>query len=462
MSFSRRATVFAASLLAAAATLFAGAANAQGLIRDTEIEEIIKKETTPVLAASGLRPEDVRFYLVADKDLNAFTPGGTNIFLNTGLIEETQNPNQLIGVVAHEAGHVSGGHVARSGDMQRAGMKPFLLTMGLGVLAAAMGAPDAAAALIGSSGSMGMLGVLKYSRGQEAAADQAAAGALERAGQSGKGLVEFFDNLRYEEVFSEARRYKYFQSHPLSSERIEALRQRVEKADHYNAVDDPDLIAAHEVMKAKLDAFMDPPQATFIKYKETDKSFVARYARAIAYYQAKEYDKSVARIDALLIEFPTNPYLWELKGQVLFESSHLAEAEAAHRKSVELKPNAPLLRINLAQALIAQEKPEKNDQAVAELGRALAVERDNAEAWRLLAQAYDAKQMPGQARLATAEYHYALGDLGDAKAFAMRARELLPKNTPDWRRATDIVLVAQPSPNDLKELARRDGGAGAN
>jgi predicted Zn-dependent protease len=213
-------------------------------------------------------------------------------------------------------------------------------------------------------------------------------------------------------------------------------------------------------MKAKLDAFMNPPQQTLMQYKESDTSFKARYARAIAFYQEKEMDRALKALDALLVDYPNNPYIWEVKGQVYFDSGRPAEAEAAHRRSVELKPNAPLLRINLAQAILAQEREGAADDAIVNLKKALALDHDEPMAWRLLSQAYDAKHMDGQARLAVAEYDYSLGDFVGAKAFAMRARELLPQNTPDWRRATDIVLVSNPSNNDLRALAQGDHGGG--
>jgi len=454
MASPRRASVLIAAALAAAAALVAPAANAQSLIRDTEIEEIIRKQSEPVLRASGLQPDAVSFYLIADKELNAFVTGGQNIFLHTGLIQEAETPNQLLGVIAHEAGHISGGHIIRQGDMQKAGMKPFLLTMGLGIVAALAGAPDAGAALIGSSGYFGTLGALTYSRVQEGAADQAAATSLDQAGLSGRGLVEFFDNFRYQEVFSEAKKYQFFRSHPLSSERIESLRNRVEVLPNYDKADTPEDLANHALVKAKLDGFLSPPQQTFIKYKEKDLSYPARYARAIAYYRSTEFDKAITAIDALLAEQPDNPYLWELKGQIYFESARPVLAEPAHRKSVELKPDAPLLRVNLAQTLLALDKKDRVEEAITELGRALTFEQDNAFAWRLLSQAFDAKGLPGQARLAAAEYHYSIGELREAKTFAMRAREMLTKDTPDWRRATDIVLVSKPTDEDLKEIGR--------
>jgi predicted Zn-dependent protease len=302
------------------------------------------------------------------------------------------------------------------------------------------------------------LGAIGYSRTQEGAADQSAATALEKAGISGKGIVDFFDEYRYEEVFDNARRDQYFIDHPLSEDRIEALRRRVEAAPHYGETDSAEAIKAHELMKAKLSAFIEAPQLTFNKYPATDTSFIARYSRAIAYYQATEPDEAVRQIDGLIKDYPDDPYLYELKGQVLFESSRAAEAEPAHRKSVELKPNAPLLLINLAQCLIVEGKPAQLEEAVGDLHKALGIEKgDDSVAWRLLSQAYDAENMPGEARLAAAEEHFNLGQLRDAKSFAMRARELLKRNSPEWRRATDIVLVAA-TPEDVRELSRADTG----
>jgi predicted Zn-dependent protease len=450
------AALLATASLSAAPRAFAGD-QAPPIIRDTEIEEILHKEVAPVIAASGLNANDVHIYIVGDNEINAESAGGQNIFIFTGLLEETENPNQLIGVVAHEAGHISGGHLVRN-EMRDAGMKPFLLTMGLGILAAAAGNGGAAAAAIMSAPQMGALGSIGYSRSQEGAADQAAATSLEKAGISGKGIVDFFDKYRYEEVFDNARRDQYFIDHPLSEDRIEALRRRVESAPHYGETDSAEAIKAHELMKAKLAAFMQAPQLTFNKYPASDTSFIARYARAIAYYQATEPQEAVKQIDALIKDYPDDPYLYELKGQVLFESSRAAEAEAAHRRSVELKPGAPLLLINLSQCLIVEGKPAQLDEAVEDLHKALGIENgDDAVAWRLLSQAYDAKNMPGEARLAAAEEHFNLGQLRDAKSFAMRAREMLKRNTPEWRRATDIVLVAA-TPEDVRELSRADSG----
>ena len=424
------------------------------LIRDAEIENTIRVYATPLFQQAGVDPDAVQIHLVKDRTLNAFVAEGLNLFLNTGLILEAKSPNQLIGVMAHETGHIAGGHVARDLGAKPA-LATYLLTMGLGILAAAAGSPEGAAGLLYSADYFATLTYFGYSRTQEASADQAAATFLDKAHLSARGLVDFFDNFRYEEVFSDARKNRFFYDHPLSSDRIDALQQRAEKSAYYSVVDSPEALAEHAVMVAKLKAFMNAPQQTFVDYKETDTSFPARYARAIAYYRDLDTDKALKLTDALLEDYPNNPFVWELKGQILFEAGRPKEAEPAHERSVALKPDAPLLQLNLGQTLIAEEDPKKLDEAIEHIHRGLSGEQDNALGWWLLAQAYDQKGDPGRARLATAEQNYALGQMREARTFALQARTLLPRDSADWRRATDIVLTSQPSQGELQALARQ-------
>ncbi|MGI9170733.1 MAG: M48 family metalloprotease [Caulobacteraceae bacterium] len=453
---SRAAALALAALLAPGMSARAQSAPAVSLIRDTEIEAILHREADPIFAAAGLDAKSVRINLIGDKTLNAFAAGGQQLFLNTGLIVETKTPNQLVGVIAHETGHIAGGHIARSGAAGHAALGPMILGIGLGILAAAAGAPDAAAGLVFSSGYFAELSVLGYSREQEARADQAAVTYLEKAGQSGRGLVDFFNTFRYQEVFDDEKKFPFFRDHPLTDDRIEALQARVEHQPHANAVDSPTAVAEHALMKAKLEGFLNGPGQTLIDYPDTDTSFPARYARAIAYYKETETAAALKAIDALIVERPGDPYLWELKGQVLFEAGRSKEAEGAHRKSVELAPDAPLLRINLGQTLIALNDPGRLDEAIGDIRRALGEEPDNALAWRLLSEAYDSKGDGGMARLAAAEQNFYLGQLLEARTFAVHARELLKKDTPEWRRANDIILASKPTPDQLKAL----GGAG--
>lgn len=453
-----RVLVLSAALVSTFGPAMAQSSRERGptLLRDTEIEEILHREADPIFAAAGLNPKDVRILLIGDPTMNAFATQGQQLGLHTGLILEADTPNQLKGVIAHETGHIAGGHPIRSGELTRAGMRPMLLTMGLGVLAMFAGAPEAGALLFANSQYFGALGALGYSREQEGRADQAAVGFLEKSGQSGEGLVDFFDKFRYQEVFSEARRYPYFRSHPLSSQRIEMLRTRVSAQPSYKTPDTAEDILEFAIMRAKIDGFVNP-QASLVKYKETDTGYPARYARAIAYYQSKDPERALKLIDGLLADQPNNPYLWELKGQILFEYGRVAEAEGPQRRSVALKPDAPLLRINLGQTLINLDDRAKRDEGIAELKQVTRLEDDNAEAWRLLAVAYQARGDDGMARLATAEQFFALGILSESRSFAIRARELFDRQSIEWLRATDIIMASDPSEQDMRALSGDSG-----
>ncbi len=445
----------AAGVGALAVLASAAAAQAQSLIRDTEIEGIIHEWSEPVLDAMGLDPNEVEILLVNDNDLNAFATRGRIMGLNTGLILRTKSPNQRLGVIAHEAGHIKNRHTLRDGA-QNAGMQPMIMTMALGALAAIAGAPDAGAALLASSQYFGTLGALRYMQSQEGEADITGARALERAGESGRGMVEFFENFRAQEIFSDQRRYPYFRSHPLSSQRIEALRRPVEAASHYDKRDSDARMAQHALVVAKIRAFMDAPNATLRDYPSSDVTLPARYARAIAWYRDGQTQKALDAVDVLLAEQPENPYFWELKGQILFEEGRPAEALGAHEKSVELKPDAPLLRINLAHALIETSDASKLTEAENQLKRALALEPENTMGWRLLSQAYASQGKEGEARLASAEYWFALRRPDQAAQFAMRARDMLDRSSIEWRRATDIVLASGATEKDITDAERRN------
>ena len=451
-SASRATSAMAAGLLVLTA---ASPASAQSAIRDTEIEGIIHEWSAPVFTAMGLEPSEIEILLVSDNDLNAFATRGRIMGINTGLILRTRSANELLGVVAHEAGHIKNRHTLRDGA-EGAGMQPMLMTMALGALAIAAGAPQAGAVLLGNSQYFGTLSALRYMTHQEGEADNTGARALEGAGESGRGLVSFFENFRSQEVFSDARRFPYFRSHPLSSDRIENLRRFVAEQSSYDRVDSPERVAQHTLILAKIHAFIDEPNQTLRDYPESDVSLPARYARSIAWYRDGQTEKALTAVDALLTEQPDNPYFWELKGQILFEEGRPGEAIGAHQRSVELLPEAPLLRINLAHALIETHDAAKLDQAIAELRRATALEGDNTLAWRLLSQAFASQGKEGEARLASAEMYFAGGAEVQATQFALRARDMLEPGTAEWTRAMDIVFASGATQADVDDVDRRN------
>ncbi len=435
--------------------LWPSMAAAQGPIRDSEIEAVVKDWSYPIFEAAGLRAQDVDLYVINDRSMNAFVTRGQKMFLHTGIILNAQSPNELKGVIAHETGHMADGHLIRSDDAIAKASRPIFLTMGLGILAAIAGAPDAGMALLSSAQQFGAVTFFAHSRVQEAAADQAAAKYMEATGQSGEGLLRFFERFRMQEVLSGAKRFPYFLNHPLSSDRITALQRRVTASPYRNTLDSPEELHRLAMIKAKIIGFLELPETTFNLYPETDTSQPARYARAIANHHAASTAKALVQIAQLVEEEPENPFFNELYGQILFESGQALNSLRYHQRSVDLRPDAPLLRLNLAQAQIATDTTQNIEDAIVQLKAVLGLENDNSFAWYQLSVAYERQGKIPQAKLATAEQAYANGNYGRAIAFAQRAIVDLEQGTPEWRRANDITLVVAADPRFRRQQAQQ-------
>lgn len=428
----------------------------QSLIRDAEIEQILRDYTDPILEAAGLIPSDVGLYIINDSSLNAFVANGQRIHLNTGLIIRSETPGQLKGVIAHEAGHIAGGHGATRAQAARVASRPALLSIGLGILAIAAGAGDAGAALIASSQQFAALNFFTHTRVQEASADQMAVDFLTKSGQSSKGLIEFFENFRYQQVLSEARRYPYFQSHPLAADRIRSLRQRAEETGLLDVPPTPEDVAKLEMMHAKLIGFLEPPARVFQKYPPTDISEPARYARSISAMRSSDLGTAIREIDSLILDAPDNPYYHELKGQILYESGQAADSVEPLAKANDLLPDHPLILVAYARSLIARDGEGDLQSGELAIRDALIAEPNNAYAWAQLAIAYEAQGQRPLAQVATAESAFHVGDVQRAHSFASRALQELEPGTSEARRAADIRNATDPSlPENQRYWQRR-------
>ncbi len=439
----------------AIATLLVAQIQAQGLLRDTEIEETLRGFSDPLLRAGGLSLRSVDIYLVNDPELNAFVTRGQNIFLHSGLILRAETPNELKGVIAHEAGHIVGGHIVRSDYGNRSAYGAMLLAAGVGLAAILAGEGAAGAAILGGAQQFGAVEALAYSRVNESAADQYAVQFLETTGQSGKGLIDFFDNFRVQEVLSYSRRYEYFRSHPLSANRIDKLRERVTESPYSEVLDSEEDLLRHEIMKAKLRGFLDAPQMVFNRYPLSEKSVPARYARSVAFFRAADMHNAVKEIDTLIEDQPDNPYFHELKAQILYESGQRSAALPSAKRALELKPDAMLLKVALAQSLLETEQDDEIERAISLLKSALTQEPRYSHGWYLLSLAYGQQNQDALAKYASAERFYTLGDLDSAHSFAGRAQQDLPRDIPQWRRASDIIVVAEAQLDKKRRNQRR-------
>jgi predicted Zn-dependent protease len=346
----------------------------------------------------------------------------------------------LIGVIAHETGHIAGGHILRSLEaVKNASIETIIASvLAIGVsVAGGSGAPLVAAAAEGQRAFM------SFSVAQEATADHAAMTYLDRSGQSARGLLKFFEILQADEPLTGEPTDPWARTHPLTSERIEYLRHHVETSRFSDAVDSPQAVALLKTIQVKLHAFLDDPSKTLAAYPESDRSLDARYARAIAHYRIPRLDQALSEVDGLIREFPQNPYYEELKGQMLFENGRIRDAIAPYEEAVRLAPEAALIRISLAQVYIESGDPALNKRAIAYLEDASRVEGREGIVWRLLATAYGRDNQLGKAALALAEEALADTKKKDAQQQAQRAKQLLPHGSPSYQRAEEIQREAK-------------------
>jgi predicted Zn-dependent protease len=419
------------------------------LIRDAEIEQLLRDYTQPILKTAGLSQQNVQVIIINDRSFNAFVMDGRRIFVNSGALMDAATPNHIIGVLAHETGHISGGHLSKMREQLALAQTQSIIAMLVGLGAMAL------AARSGTDSGMGQVGaaalsapqeiikrnLLSYVRTQEEAADRAGVKFLNANGQSAKGMHDTFKRFAEQILFQKNSIDPYVQSHPMPSERVAALQELARSSPYWDKKDPPELQARHDLMRAKLFGFMERPDTVARRYPQTDQSLAARYARAISAYRHANVRGAVAQVDTLIQAQPNNPYFYELKGQALLETGHPAEAIAPLRRAVQTAPHPALIQVMLAQALIATNDAKHADEAVALLRTALVKEPEAAEGYAQLAMAYGKKGDYAQADLASAQAAFARGDNKTARELAARAKTRFPVGSPGWVKADDIVIV---------------------
>ena len=432
----------ALALFAAPAASIAQGSGKPPLIRDAEIENTIRIYAGPVLEAAKLDPRALSVHLVLDDRLNAFVAGGERIFINTGLLRNAEDANGIIGVLAHETGHIEGGHLSKMQENMRNASAQSVIALVLGAVAAGVsGNPEAliAGATMGQSAATGSF--LHYNRAMESQADQAALRYLEKTGQSARGLMDILGKLQNQEVMDTGRRDPYLRTHPLSQERLATVRTHVDKSIYSNVESTNLLDYLQRRMRGKLNGYIDPPGQTLARYKADDTGIEARYARVHALEKLNRTDEAVAIMDILIAEKPNDPFFQETKGYVLWKAGRIRESLGSYRRSVELSKGLPLLRLNLAQALLELEDPDAAREAVEQLVLTTQIEKTMPRAWRLLATGYGRLDDFGPAAYALAEEALLRRDREGVERNVAKALDLLPPGSPMHSRAMDIQFL---------------------
>ena len=415
-------------------------------IRDAEIEHTIRSYAAPLLRAAGTNINEVRIHILNNKAINAFVAKGQRIYITSGLILATKEPLQLIGVIAHEIGHITGGHIARMVQARKIAKDLMLFGQFFGMAAGVLSKnTNVAVATSATSSEIAHKGFLRFSRVQERAADQVAINLLEKTQTSALGLLSFFKLLKDQELLARARQDAYVITHPATQDRISFVENHVLKSAYTNKDLSADLKQAHARTLAKLGAFIDPPATTLLNRAKASLSINDKYALAIANFRNSKINKAIGMVNGLIEESPEDPYFHELKGQMLFEHGKIKEALHSYQKAVRLQPFEPLLRIGLAHAQLESKQSNLWFSAINNLELALRRENSFPFAWKLAGIAYGKVGRIGMSALALAEHNNLLGRYSEAQIKAKKALKSFPKNTPGWIRAQDLFISANRS-----------------
>jgi len=423
------------------------------VIRDTEAEQLLRDYTRPILRAAGLEKHNIQMVIINEGSFNAFVADGRRIFVNYGAMMQSETPNQIIGVLAHETGHLAGGHLAKIREQLANAQTQMIIAMLLGAGALAAGARSGSNSGLANAGAAAMSApqevirrtLLSYQRQQEENADRAGVKYLNSIGQSPRGMYETFKRFTNESLFAARGADPYLQSHPMPVDRVAALEELARSSAYWDKKDDPALQMRHDMVRAKISAFMERPDTVYRRYATSNNSLPARYARAIVSYRHGDLRVALAQIDQLIQEQPSNAYFYELRGQALLEGGRPVEAIAPLRKAVQLSNNAPLIEMLLGQALVASNNNAYTDEAIAILRAAVARETEAPIGFSQLAMAYGRKGDYAQADLASAQAAFLRGDNKTARDLASRAKTRFAIGTPGWVKADDIVS-ARPLP----------------
>lgn len=441
-------------LIAFSATTVPASAQRGGppIVRDAEIEALLRDYSTPIFKAAGIQSGFINISLVNSDEFNAFVANGKRMFINTGTLKQSKKPNEVIGVIAHETGHIAGGHLVRLRSAV-AGARTIAIVSqilaGAAVVAGAASGNAAAAqggigALQGGA-SIAQRSLLAYQRTEETAADRLAITFLEKTGQSASGMLTTFRALQNQLPVASSRIDPYAQSHPLPRDRIALAETLVEKSKFKDRKDPPALIERHALMQAKLAAFTELPQMVGRLYPRSDDSLPAEYARAIVGYRVGSVVTAQKAIDALIARKPDYPYFWELKGQAYLDGGQPQNAIAPLRKALALAPGQPLIQTLLGHALVASENKANNKEAIRVLTSALSRDQSIGIAYRQLAIAYSREGRDADATLATANGLFYFGDISGAKVQAVRAQKKFDRGSPGWLQADDILSYRNPN-----------------
>lgn len=418
------------------------------IIRDTEIEKFIHETTDPIFLLAGLDPRSIKVFIIGDNSINAFVAGGQNLFINTGLIRKYKTPDALIGVIAHEVGHIAGGHLVRSYERGSSLEKQMVLGYVLGIAAIFAGSPEAGSAMILGSSQIAERSFLKFSRSQEEAADSLAIQYLAKMHYPADGLIGLLEGFDADLIGFKDKIDEYQITHPVSRKRIDLIKSKTANQKFSDQKINQKLQSKLNRILEKLEGFLDDPQKLIEKY-DRDHSDRAIYIKSIAYFRLGEFKKAQNFLEKIIKISPQDGFLYELQGDFFFGSGKNDEAIAAYKKAIKNlgEKDAVISRINLANCVIAAVESEQDllKIAIENLNQARKFENENPILFKSLSRAYEKIGDKARSALMLAEFNFLTDNKEKCQKLAKEALESLAEiATAERIRAQDLIELTKP------------------
>ena len=407
------------------------------IVRDAEIENFFHDLSFPIVESSTIKGTKINFYLDKQNYINAFVTSGPKIFITTELLIKTNSVDQIAGVIAHEIGHITGGHLSKRYNAYEDSMFTTMISSILAVGAIAAGSPSAGSAILMGGEHIRNQQILSFSRNQESYADQTAIKLLKKSNYSVKGLYELFEILERKERFSKINPYN--QTHPLSIERKRVIEDHI---DYKENIESNYLLNERlKLIKAKLIGYTTKKERFNIYYPVDRNSLESWYARSIHYYLNGDIDKALIFIDKCINQKKENPYFYELKGQILYENGRSLLAINSYKEAIKYKNDEKHFYLAISKAIYTQKDIRLYDEGISFLKKYINEEDFPIEAWHYLGLYYGKMGKYVLSSLALAEKFLLLNDIKNAKLQLQKAKK---KDIPNGKYISKI--------NDLKYL----------
>ncbi len=418
------------------------------IINDAEINNYINDLSKPLLISSGLSHEFVEVNIIFNDRINAFVANGQRIFIHSGLITNSDEPEEIIGVIAHEIGHIVSGHLTRTREVISSASTAGILAALFGVISVGIYHNSVeqvegdltAAAIFSSANSLSINSILKYSRTQELNADMYAINLLEENKISGRGLLKILYKLsKNDEINSD--QIHYLSTHPLNSERISIARNKIKESKYYISQSNERSLKDLNNIKAKINGYTKPNE--YLEKFRNDKTIPGKIAKATSLHKLGKNRESIKIFQTLINDNPKNPYFYESLGKAFLSDRKIKKSINAYKKAIVISDNNPLILLGYSQALISANNKESDYEAIKVLEIVTKKIEKNFSAWRLLEIAYGRSGKFGKSFLAGAEKSLISGKKNSANKKANEALKLLKVNSPDFFRAKDIILITK-------------------